>query len=258
MRIYADVNRLPDVPVNETESVIIQVAPTPPVGTYSPVNGKFVVEVPDGVPMPRIDVDSRLINPVNNVVDPVFQGLLRAFPPYRHVVYNALLTSADITLLDPLATFPFHPGPPAQSWPTRFQTGGGTGLAPNSVALLPENPHGAIPHPGLIITDTIDIGPATGGVGANSFVVYWKVYEMSVTDDVMDYSTGTNTPAIKNLVEVNQNEIECFLSVNDGGGYTPVSRLSPCVTCDPGTLIRLAFVNHNPFKVYLAAYAVMF
>jgi len=261
MRIYADVNRLPDLPVNETDSVIIQVSPTPPVGTYTPVNGKFVVDIPDGVVPPTINETSRLIDPLNNVVDPIFQGLLRAFPGYRNVSYNPLLTSSYLTLLDTTATFPFNPGPPVQFWSTRAQTGRvgvPAGVAPNSVAMLAENPHPNPPRPGLLITDTIDIGPATGGVGANNFLVYWKVYTMMVTEDVMDYGAGTNTPAIKNLVEVQQDIVDVYLSVNDGGGYTPVTRLSPCVTCDPGTLVRLAFVNHNPTKVYLAAYAVLF
>ena len=261
MRIYADVNRLPDLPVNETDSVIIQVSPTPPVGTYTPVNGKFVVDIPDGVVPPTINETSRLIDPLNNVVDPIFQGLLRAFPGYRNVSYNPLLTSTDLALLDTTATFPFNPGPPVQFWSTRAQTGRvgvPAGVAPNSVAMLAENPHPNPPRPGLLITDTIDIGPATGGVGANNFLVYWKVYTMMVTEDVMDYSTGINSPALKNLVEVQQDIVDVYLSVNDGGGYTPVTRLSPCVTCDPGTLVRLAFVNHNPTKVYLAAYAVLF
>jgi hypothetical protein len=261
MRIYADVNRLPDLPVNETDSVIIQVSPTPPVGTYTPVNGKFVVDIPDGVVPPTINETSRLINPLNNVVDSIFQGLLRAFPGYRNVSYNPLLTSTDLALLDTTATFPFNPGPPVQFWSTRAQTGRvgvPAGVAPNSVAMLAENPHPNPPRPGLLITDTIDIGPATGGVGANNFLVYWKVYTMMVTEDVMDYSTGINSPALKNLVEVQQDIVDVYLSVNDGGGYTPVTRLSPCVTCDPGTLVRLAFVNHNPTKVYLAAYAVLF
>jgi len=261
MRIYADVNRLPDLPVNETDSVIIQVSPTPPVGTYTPVNGKFVVDIPDGVVPPTINETSRLINPLNNVVDSIFQGLLRAFPGYRNASYNPLLTSTDLALLDTTATFPFNPGPPVQFWSTRAQTGRvgvPAGVAPNSVAMLAENPHPNPPRPGLLITDTIDIGPATGGVGANNFLVYWKVYTMMVTEDVMDYSTGINSPALKNLVEVQQDIVDVYLSVNDGGGYTPVTRLSPCVTCDPGTLVRLAFVNHNPTKVYLAAYAVLF
>lgn len=261
MRIYADVNRLPDLPINETDSVIIQVSPTPPVGTHTPVNGKFVVDIPDGVVPPTINETSRLINPLNNVVDPIFQGLLRAFPGYRNVSYNALLTSSDLALLDTTATFPFNPGPPVQFWSTRAQTGrvvAPAGVAPNSVAMLAENPHPNPPRPGLLITDTIDIGPATGGAGANNFLVYWKVYTMSVSEDEMDYSTGINNPALKNLVEVQQDIVDVYLSVNDGGGYTPVTRLSPCVTCDPGTLVRLAFVNHNPTKVYLAAYAVLF
>ena len=262
MRIYADVNRLPDNPAAEGSSVIIQVAPSPPVGTLTPANGKFVVDIPDGVFPPRVDMNSRLINPVGDIVGGIYQGLLRAFPGYSNVVYNQLLTSADIDLLDPTATFPHDPGPPVHSWDSRFQTGTPTGatkgVAPGSVALLGENLHTTPPRPGVLITKNIDISASTGGLGAKNFVVYWKVYEMAVTDDVMNYSTGTNTPAIKNLVEVDQNDVEVFLSVNNGGGYTPVTRLSPTVTCDPGTDVRLAFVNHNSHKVYLAAYAILF
>lgn len=263
MRIYADVNRLPDIPLNETSSVIIQVAPSPAVGVSTPINGKFVVDIPDGVFPPRVTEASRLINtaPPGYITGDIFENLRRAFAGYNHVEFNPLLTSADVGLLDPAATFPFDPGPPAQFWPSRCQigrAGAPAGVAPNSVAVLPENPHTSPPRPGVLITDTIDIGPATGGAGANNFIVYWKVYAMTVTEDVMDYTSGANTPAIKNLVEVQQDIVDVFLSVNDGGGYTPVSRLSPCVTCDPGTLLRLAFVNHNPFKVYLTAYAVLF
>lgn len=266
MRIYADVNRIPDNPALDTSSVIIQVAPSPAVGASTPINGKFVVDIPDGVVPPRVTIDSRLIDtappaPGNYVTGEIFENLRRAFAGYDHVEFNPLLTSADVGLLDPTATFPFDPGPPAQFWSSRCQLGrslGVKGTVPNAVALLPENPHTNPPRPGVLITDTIDIGPATGGAGANNFIVYWKVYTMAVTDDVMDYGTGTNTPAIKSLVEVQQDIVDVFLSVNDGAGYTPVTRLSPCVTCDPGTLIRLAFVNHNPFKVYLAAYAVLF
>lgn len=263
MRIYADVNRLPDIPAAETSSVIIQVAPSPEAGVGTPINGKFAVDIPDGVFPPRVTIDSRLIDSTspNYITGQIYENLRRAFAGYAHVEYNALLTSIDVGLLDPAATFPFDPGPPAQFWPSRCQLGRAAapaGTVPNAVALLPENPYTIPPRPGVLITDTIDIGPATGGAGAKNFVVYWKVYTMAVTDDVMNYGTGTNAPSIKSLVEVPQDIVEGYLSVNDGAGYTPVTRLSPCVTCDPGTLIRLAFVNHNPFKVYLTAYAVLF
>lgn len=263
MRIYADVNRLPDNPVAETDSVILQVAPSPLVGVSTPINGKFVVDVPDGVFPPRVTEASRLIDSssAGYLMGEIYENLRRSFAGYPHVVYNPLLTSSDVGELDPAATFPFDPGPPAQSWPSRYQIGRAVapaGVAPNSVAVLPENPYTTPPRPGVLITDTIDVGPSTGGAGANNFVVYWKVYATNVTHDVMDYGTGGNSPAIKNLVEIPQDSIEVFLSVNDGAGYTPVTRLSPCVTCDPGTLIRLAFVNHHPYKVYLTAYAVLF
>jgi hypothetical protein len=72
MRIYADVNRLPDNPAAEVESVIFQVAPSPPVGTLTPANGKFVVDIPDGVFPPRVDMASRLINPTGDIVGGIY------------------------------------------------------------------------------------------------------------------------------------------------------------------------------------------
>lgn len=265
MRIYADVNRLPNG-APETDSTIIQVAPSPPVGTATPVNGKFVVDIPDGAFPPVVNEASRLVDTgsPNYIVDDIYENLRRAFPAYRNVVFNQLLTSADLALLDPAATFLYDPGPPAKSWSSRFQTGrtgaAPQGLAPMGVAVLPENTATTPARPGLLVTDTIDIAPQTGGLGASTFLVYWKVYRIEVTDDVLDYAPGgPNTPALKNLIEVDQGEVEVFLSVNDGAGWSPVPRLSPIVTCDPGTDVRLAFVNHHPTnKVYVTAYAVMF
>lgn len=264
MRIYADVNRLPDSGASETTSVILQVAPSPPEGTATPINGKFVVDIPDGVYPPRINAGSRLINLASPgyMTGQIYDGLQRSFPGYQNFIFNQLLTSTDDSRLDPSATFPVDSGPPEHHWKVRYQSGRSgappLGMAPGGVALLPENSHTVPSRPGLIITNTLDIGPYTGGLGAKSFIVYWKVYTMDTSHDVMDFGTGENIPAVKNLIEAPQDLLEAFLSVNDGAGYTPVNRLSPCVTCDPGTLIRLAFVNHNPFKVYITAYAVMF
>lgn len=262
MRIYADVNRLPDTPPENL--TIIQVAPSPPVGTVTPINGKFVVDIPDGVFPPTINENSCLIDTGTSyyITGPIYDSLRQTFPGYANVLFNQLLTSADIALLDLAATFPYDPGPPVKTWPTRCQVGRGgappLGVAPGSIALLPENMYTSPTHPGLLVTSTIDISAMTGGLGASNFLVYWKVYQVYVDNDVMDYSTGTNTPALKNLVEINQDDVKCFLSVNDGAGYTPAPRLTPCVTCAPGTLVRLAFVNHQAYKAYLMAYALIF
>ncbi|OHD80637.1 MAG: hypothetical protein A3J97_05910 [Spirochaetes bacterium RIFOXYC1_FULL_54_7] len=264
MRIYADVNRFPDLLAGETSSVIIQVAGTPEVNTATPINGKFVVGIPDGVTPPVITSASRLLDPSvpPGILPTIYNSLLAQYPTYGNILYNPILNASDIAKLDATAVFPWDPGPPIKTWSSRFQTGtplGGTkGVAPNSVAVLPENSTTTPIRPGVLITDKIDIAAYTGGLGASSFVVYWKVYQMSVTNDVMNYTSGVNTPALKNLIEVDQDILDVFLSCDNGVGYTQASRLATVSTGVPGNDVRLAFINHTRSKVYVTAYAVMF
>lgn len=266
MRIYADINRIPDVGV-ETASVIIQVAPTPPVGSAPvPVNGKFYVDIPEGVQPPPIGISSKLLG-AGSILPPIYNSFLAKFPKYSFIKFNPLLTSADSAALDLAATFPALPGPPPVAWGTRAQVGRGAGLdlglAPNTVAVLSQNNAVSPARPGVLITDTIDISvdiPA----GAREFQVYWKIHQYAVTSDVMDYdgpvNAGQNEAAIKQLFEIDQSppDFEVYLSSNDGAGYSPVRRMVPCAVCDPGTNIRLAFVNKSPNKIYIASYAIMY
>lgn len=267
MRIYADLNRLPNAGI-ESASVIVQVAPTPPVGSPPvPSNGKFYVDVPEGVFPPPVNVGSRLLGPSpTNLVPTIFNGLLRAFPRYSFVKYNAFLIPSDIDALDLAASFPVSEGPPPVKHETRAQVGRGvgvdSGVAPNSVAVLSQNSTTSPVRPGLLITNTIDIS-ADRPVGTTDFMVYWKIHEYTVTPDVMAYdgpSTGQNEAAIKGLVEVEQSppDLDVFISTNDGGGYSLVGRLLPISVCDAGTLIRIAFVNRSPTKRYLASYAILY
>jgi hypothetical protein len=267
MRIYADIGRFPNAGP-EPSLVIVQVAPTPPPGFQPiPSNGKFYLDVPEGVQPPPIDSTSRLLGPVPaNIVPSIFNGLLRGFPGFRFVRYNAFLTSTDVDALDLTATFPVNPGPPPVKYATRVQVGRGgginQGIAPNSVAILAQNPTTTPVRPGVLITNTIDISgdiPA----GTTRFAVYWKIHEYAVTADVMAYdgpNVGANDAALKGLLEVDQSptDLEVYLSTNDGGGYSRVERLVPISTCDTGTLIRLAFVNKAVSKRYLASYAVIY
>lgn len=265
MRIYADINRLPNSGP-EPDSVIVQVSPTPPEGTSVPSNGKFYVDVPEGVFPPAISFASRILGG-GSFLPQIYNGLLRQFPAYRFVRFNPLLTSADVDGLDLTATFPVSGGPPPVSYRTRAQVGRGgilnAGLAPNSVAILPQNSVAVPVRPGVLITDTIDISPDVPA-GASNFAVYWKFHEYSVTPDVMAYdgpNVGLNEASMKNLLEVNQEpaDFEVYLSANDGGGYSRVRRLVSLPVCDPGTLIRLAFVNKSPStKRYLASFALLY
>lgn len=253
MRIYADINRFPVLgPFPEPQSVIVQVAPTPPVGSPPvPVNGKFYVEIPEGVSPPPVSISSRLSGPgPTNVVPGIFQNLLARFPSYSAVQYNALLSSVDAALLDPTASLP----PALGGFATRAQIS----VAPNATAILPQNGTTPTARPGVLITDTITLPTPK-----SNFLVYWKIHEYAVTADVMDYDGGSNVnaPAIKGLLEIDQTppDFAVYLSSNNGAGYSPVGRLTPCAVCDPGDQIRLAFVNTSTVaKRYLASYAILY
>jgi hypothetical protein len=224
------------------------------------------VEVPEGVFPPPITLGSKLLGP-SNLVDAIFASLLKSFSAYNFVRYNALLTSVDVDALDLTAAFPASPGPPPLRYTTRAQVGRGgisnQGLAPNSVAILPQNATTSPVRPGCLITDMIDIS-ADVPTGSDSFMVYWKIHEYVVSPDIMAYdgpSAGANDAASKGLVEVDQSptDWEVYLSANDGGGYSRVSLLTPMTVCDPGTKLRLAFINKSTVeKRYLASYAVLY
>lgn len=256
MRLYADINRVTSNP----NDFIIQVGPTPVVGTNTPVNGKFVIEVPEGVAVPN-----PIPSTVTGLLDGIYQGLLGGYTSFNFVQYNALISDADSDLLDLTALFPYDPGPPVKTWGPRVQVGrfgapSANGLAPNSVKILPAN-LGVVPsRPGCVVTKKIDI---SGDVpaGASSFMVYWKILSLSTTEDVADGSApgADNTPAIRVLQEVDQEpaDFDVYLSTNGGGGYTRVNRLRSVATV-PGTDIRLAFVNRGTENVYLSSYAVLY
>jgi hypothetical protein len=251
---------------------IIQVEKNPPNGTPVSRNGQYMVPVAEGV---KVAVDSSSFvlpsSSPDSVVARNFAGLLVQFPQYENVLYNPLIEGTDVDDLDPAGVLN-EGSPVTASHISRFQIGRGTGgplpsgNAANSVAVLPQNdaPGIGLEHPGVLVTDTIDVGPLTGGIGATEFVVYWYIYEFNTTDDVntsFGFSAGTNTPAIRQVVELDQepDDFEVFISVNDGANFFPVERLVPIAFCNPATLIRLAFKNTNPLsKRYVAHYGLLF
>lgn len=256
MRIYGDINRLATNP----RDFVIQVGPTPPVGTETTVNGKFVLEVPEGCTVP-----DPLPTTVAGLLSNIYGQYLRSYPNYVGVHGNALLTTADQGELDLGATFPYDPGPPARSWSVRAVLGRSgsspAGLAPNGLQVLPLNDKAVPPKPGLVVTDTIDVSAVVPG-GVTEALVWWKVFTITTTEDRVDYTspTGANTPAYRVLREVDQEPTgwEVHLSTNNGGGYQRVSRARPVVGLTPGTDLRLAFVNSGSDSIYLASYVVLY
>ena len=246
MRIYFDINRIGSDPT----VFVIQTGPTPPIGTTTSINGKFILDVPEGVPVPN-----PISNTVSALLDQTFQGLLSLNPQFSFVTYNALWTAADMSNLDLSGTLTTGPW---TSTPVRAQVGRASapsGLAPNSVAILPQNSASSPNRPGLLLSDVLTSGP-----DVTVFMVYWKILGFQDTNDVMDYTApnGTNTPAIRQLVEVDQSptNLQVYVTVNGGSTWTEVQLLSQ-YTVDGGTSVQIAFVNTGTTPIYLASYAIL-
>lgn len=251
---------------------IIQLEKNPPNGVGVARNGQYMVPIAEGVKV-AVEPDSFVVptSDPNSVVARNFAGLLVQLPQYENVLFNPLIEGGDIDDLDPAGVLN-EGSPVTDSYISRFQFGRGTagplpsGNAANSVAVLPQNdsPGPGLEKPGVIVTNTIDVGPLTGGIGAAEFAVYWYVYEFSTTVDVRSNFgtfTGQNSPAIRNVLEIDQepSDFEVFISINDGANYFPVERLLPIAFCNPGLLIRLAFKNTNSLnKRFIAHYGLLF
>lgn len=251
---------------------ILQVEKNPPNGVPVSRNGQYMVPVAEGVKV-AVEPDSFILptSDPNSVVARNFAGLLAQFPQFENILFNPLIEGTDIDDLD-LSGVLNEGSPVTESHVSRFQLGRGTGgplpsgNAANSVALLAQNdsPGPGFEKPGTLVTDTINIGPLTGGVGAMGFAVYWYVYDFDTTTDVRSNFgafAGQNSPAIREALEIDQEplDFEVFISINDGANFFPVERLLPVAFCNPGSLIRLAFKNTNSLrKRYLAHYGLLF
>lgn len=246
---------------------IIQVEKTPDVGEYRPFNGRFMLPIPDGS---SVDVD------INTYILPQDGGdlaatsaaaLLARFPMYSHIFYNFLLEDTDIADLDlsPLPAVSTLGGFTAR---TRVMTGrgvgpGALGQVPNTTTILPLNDKTVPNRPGMLITDTVDIGPVTGGVGADEFMMWWQILEFNTTHDIAsDFGiyNGDNIPSSRQVAETDQEPagFGVYISHDDGVTWVSIGRIEPTDLTVFDKDVRVAFVNLTNTAYRLAAYAVMF
>ena len=240
---------------------ILQVEKTPPDGEANPFNGRFAMPVPDGADANVDDTTYILPQDGGDLGYQLAQNLLARFPMYSHVMFNFLLEDSDIADLDLTA---LGPG----GIITRAQVGRGVGpgplgQVPNTTAVLPQNNKVAPPRPGCLVTSMFDIGPVTGFVGADEFMVWWYIWEFDTTHDVAsDYgmTLGQNDPAYRQITEVDQEpgDFYVYISHDNGVTWTPTGRQEPTDLIVFNTQVRLAFVNVGSSKIYLAAFAFLF
>lgn len=246
---------------------VLQVEKTPDLGDLRPFNGRYLLPVPDGA---SVDVDSAsyiLPQDGGDLAALSAAALLARFPMYSNIVYNFLLEAADVADLD-LAAAPAVSAIGGVTVRTRAQTGRGagpgpTGQCPTTTAILPTNTFVAPNRPGMLVTNAVDIGPATGGAGADEFMLWYQIYGYTTSQDIAsDYGifAGDNTPATRGITEIDQEPagFSVFISHDNGTTWTAISRLEPTDLTVFGTMVRLAFVNTSTSKVYLGAYAFLF
>ena len=260
-----------DLATNE----ILQVEKDPELSVLVPVNGKYAIPIPEGSSVQPNS--SSVVLPTsdpNSIVAQAYAGLLAQFPQYDNIVYNPLIFDTDVDDLDLSGTITLD----GTTYTTRVQTGrqtGGafvSGQAANSTAILPVNNTLGVGNerPGLLVTDTINISsylpsPPPGECyvpAANEFMVWWKIYGFETDHDIRSSygkMAGYNDPALKNIVEVDQepSDFQVYISPDDGRSWNLATRLIPTRTC-AGVEVRLAFVNFTTTKLYLAAFAVIF
>lgn len=239
---------------------ILQVEKTPKENVARLFNGRYMIPVPDGT---SVDVDDT--STPSTIEAEAAANLLARFPMYDNIVYNFFTSDADVADIDKSA-LPAVSAVSGFTARSRFQTGRDTGTVgnvPNMTAVLPRNPTTTPDRPGMIITNTFDITAATGGAGADEFMVWWHILNFLTFDDVAtDFGTsaGTNAPAEKEIFEINQETLgfSVWISNDDGVTWTQVNRLEPTDLTVFNTDVRLAFVNGTDIKFYLAAFAFLF
>lgn len=282
MRILVDLaSHISAVNGGGNSPLITQVEVVPETDEDTPINGRYSIPTIKGVEM-VIPEDAVILNGAgqidgSDICSAIYANLLAMFPMFDNVYFNPLLTPDHVNELDFTKTFKDVSTTPAVFFPSRFQTGRepiGPGQAldpgqmPTHTALLPANTLVTPTRPGMMITDLINIGPYTldkhgNQVGADEFMVYWKLYEFNVTQDITaDYgaNSGTNTPAIRNIVEIAQEPtgFSAYISTDDGANWCQVGLIEPIAFCDKTKSFRLAFRNDSANKVFIAAFAVLF
>jgi len=276
MRILADLLSHTSDP---NAPAIVQIQRVPVVGQQVAVNGKFVIPVPLGLDFPITAADYILDGAGNidggDVVSKGYAHLLGTFPQFGNVYFNPLLTSDHVAelVLDQSYGFEDRTLDPVPTFYPRFQTGREEGVSddgqmPTHTAMMPNNATMTPPRPGLIITEPIDIGPYTldcdaNPVGTDEFMVYWKLYAFTVTEDIAADAgahAGVNTPAYRMLSETDPEpaDFSVWLTTDDGANWVAVDLLAPMGFCDKTTTVRLAFRNDSSDRIFLASYALLF
>jgi hypothetical protein len=250
----------------------------PAQGESTLANGKYLLDTPLGVAVDVTSASYVLPQDSGSLVTLISQGWLDRNPMFDHYESNFFVEAADVAKLD------FGTGAPlpeaanivSGTNPTndpgsfaRCQVGRGTGpaptgIAPNSIAMLPANLRNPNPVSGCVLTDTIDITSYNpSDPGTDEVMLWWKVGTQALSEDTLqgyNATAGLNTPCRKTLVEGSQNpaDFHAYVSVDDGVTWREAYYMEPIDMVTAGTDLRVAFVNDSNTKLYLMGFIALF
>jgi hypothetical protein len=258
MRIISDIKTIKD-----GVGSIIQTTQTPVLGASLSINGQVVIPCPPNVKVPLTNNDYILPIDGGDVSSKIFARLLLQYPSYRHIYFNPLLSSEHLNDIDYEGSFFDRAVTPNLEYQPRFQAGrssdegGDDASLPCYTAILAQNDKVSPARPGLMISKDIDISSYvldcnSEPSGSDNFMLYWKLFKMETSHDVMD--SNTNSPAIKSIIECDQEPIDfsVYLSTDSGGSWSRARNLESLSFCDKKKTFKVAFVNHTDTKYYLA------
>jgi len=253
-------------------------APTPAEGESTVSNGKFYVPVPEGVGIEVTPISSLIVpDQVTTLPGEIASQFLARNPMYDHVLWNFFLEATDIAALDlgPGTPSPtsgnvlsgfiptLSPGPNGPRCQVGRGSVGPTGVAPNSVAVLPRNLNRTPGTYGGLVTELLDTTPFTGPSGTDEVLVWWKLAEVNTQEDVLNgfnATVGINQPALRELVETTQEPAGflVYASADDGVTWHECRLTEPTDLVTAGTDLRIAFVNNTEIKYHLLGFIVLF
>jgi hypothetical protein len=215
--------------------------------------GKYELAYPDNLGVLPISKDDYIYprdngNLIKQKIEPAF---LSAFPTFDNVIYNPLLDVGDLTV-DTDRTFP-HPNAVDESLAPRYFIG----ETPNTFGVLKNNTsvNGRV---GFIATTEIDISAQTNGVGAQTFLLYWRGVERTFGFDSTTTPNPNSVNAPATLTYNDADLLRVYISNNNGVSYVEANNLTPVSFPQNTSSIRLAFVNEGSKDVTLLSYAIMY
>jgi len=219
------------------------------------MKGRYLISAPSSfgtVPIATGEGVSEVLTRIEGLFTSVYAG-------YTGVVYNPLLSSAD-DIFDSTASFPDPNGALSErairgDSPNLFGVQALNDSPPNNLDAV------GYSDPGMLITDEIDIGALTNGIGTQNVLVWWQAVTKDFTYDkspIQGLREDVNDPARLIYTEADPSLLKVYISADNGGSYSELTNLYPHSFNVPETGIRLAFRNDGLQDVYILAYGIMY